>query len=152
MRGPTRVLGRFRLDSLRYSTGRLERNLVLVGIPEVQLAFTGTSTRRQLAMRLWDVDGPTGHRRLISRISATSGRGADDGHAVRFEMSATAYEVAGGRSVELEISNLDLDWDAEKQDWRSLRVIPVFEPGDITVRSGGWLFSLLRLPEYQPAE
>ncbi len=145
--GPLGALARFRLDSLRYSTPKLEHDLVLAGIPKIQIAFHGTARMHQVALRLWAIDGSSGRRRLISRVSATSDRGDGDGQHVRIEMSATAYRVLAGGSVELEISNLDLDWDAAKQDWRSLWAIPVFEPGEIAVHSGERPFAFLKLPE-----
>ncbi len=142
------ILERIRLDSLRYSTGPVQEDLLIVGVPEVQLSLTGTAATRQIALRLWDVNESTGFRRLISRISSTMARPAEDGHAVRIEMAATAYEVKAGRSIELELSNLDLSWNTAKQAWQSLKVVPLPESADISVHTGGWLFSLLRLPVY----
>ena len=152
LRGPNGILTRFRIDALRYTTHRLEQELLLIGIPEVNLAYTGTARKRQLALRLWDVDDRARTRRLISRGSMTSDIDSGEGHARRIAMGATAYRLVAGRSIELEISNLDMDWDHRRQAWRSLRTIPVFEPGEITIQTGGRFLSLLRLPEYATQE
>ncbi len=150
LRGPQGVLSRVRLDSLRYATAPLQRGVMLLGIPELQLAVSGSASRRQIAARLWDVAPGSGRRRQISRMSLTAGRENEwNGHAVRVEMSAAAYEVPAGHAIELELSNLDLAWDNAKQDWRGLWAIPLFDPGEMTVHTGEWLFSLLRLPEYE---
>lgn len=148
LRGPNGILTRFRVDALRYITPKVEQDLLLIGIPEVQLAYTGTARKRQLALRLWDVDESSRTRRLISRGSMTSEIESEEGRAKRIAMGATAYRLAAGRLIEIEISNLDLDWDYRRQAWRRLWTIPVFEPGEITIQTGEWLFSLLRLPEY----
>ena len=122
--------------------------MTLVGIPEVQLAIEGTAAKRQVALRLWDIERDTGRRNLISRASATTAKPELDGHATRIKLDALAYRVPAGNAIELEISNLDLDWDSDSQTWRKLRTIPVFEHGTLTLHTGEWLFSLLRLPEF----
>lgn len=146
--GDRGALARWQLDSLRFSTPPLGRDLALAGIPEVQLAIEGTAAKRQVALRLWDVERSTGRRRLLSRASLTTDRPEPDGHAVRIQLNALAYRVPAGNTIELEISNLDLDWDFESQRWRKLRAIPVFEGGALKLHTGEWLFSLLRLPEF----
>ena len=146
--GERGALARWHLDSLRFSTPPLGRDLTLVGIPEAQLAIEGTAAKRQVALRLWDVERDTGRRSLISRASATMARPELDGHAIRIELNALAYRVPAGNTIELEISNLDLDWDSDSQTWRKLRTIPVFEHDTLTLHTGEWLFSLLRLPEF----
>ncbi len=149
LRGPKGALSRFRLDSLRYTAAPLEQELMLLGIPEAQLALGGSASRRQIALRLWDAGPESGRRRLISRASMTTGRkSASDGHAVRIAMSAAAYRIPAGHAIELELSNLDLAWDNAEQDWRRLWAIPLFDPGGLTVHTGERPFSLLRLPEY----
>lgn len=146
--GERGALARWQLDSLRFSTPPLGRDLTLVGIPEVQLAIQGTAAKRQVALRLWDIERDTRRRNLISRASATTAKPELDGHAIRIELNALAYRVPAGNTIELEVSNLDLDWDSDSQTWRKLRTIPVFEHGTLTLHSGEWLFSLLRLPEF----
>ena len=148
LHGNRGALAKWRLDALHFSTPPLDRDLTLVGIPEVQLAIEGTAAKRQVAVRLWDVERTTGRRILMSRTSVTTDRPENDGHAIRVALNAIAYRVPAGNTVELEISNLDLDWDPKSQTWRKLRAIPVFEPGSLSLHTGEWLFSLLRLPEF----
>ena len=124
---------------------------MVVGIPEIELAVAWEPGQRQIAVRSWDVGDHGSDLPIVSRGSMTLDKPVEDGHTARIELSATAYEVAAGRSIELETLNLDLDWDLSRQDWRTLRVIPVFAPpGEITAHSGGGLSSLVRLPEYSP--
>ena len=141
-----KALDQIPLSSARYETPPLDEDLLLVGIPQLQLVASGSDGPYPLAVRLWDVD-PAERQRLISRAGLVVDQPAElEGHALKIPLSATAYRAEAGHRLRLEISNLDMDWDAEKQDWARLWALPVPQPAEIEIHTGGWIFSLIKLP------
>ena len=147
LRGADGVLTRFALDSLLYETPPLESDLLVVGIPKFSL-FAGSATSRyQINLRLWDVDPQTGKKRLFSRATYLVRKEAhSDDDDVSADMGAIGYRIPAGHRIRLEISNLDLDWNTAKQEWRRLWGIPYFEQAKIRIHSGGEHPSRVVLP------
>lgn len=147
LRGADGVLTRFTLDALRYETPPLESDLLVVGIPKFSLFVGATATHYQINLRLWDVDPQTGTRRLFSRATYLVRKASHpDGEAISADMGAIGYRVPAGHRIRLEISNLDLDWNTAKQEWRRLWGIPYFEQAKIRIHSGGERPSQVVLP------
>ena len=147
LRGADGVLARFTLDSLLYETPPLESDLLVVGIPKFSLFAESAASGYQINLRLWDIDPQTGTKRLFSRATYLVRKETHpDGDAVSADMGAIGYRIPAGHRIRLEISNLDLDWNTAKQEWRRLWGIPYFEQAKIRIHSGGEHPSRVVLP------
>jgi predicted acyl esterase len=144
LRGPNGVLTRFMLDSLSYEAETLRKDMLIVGIPRLQINVAGTASRYQVNARLWDVDG-RGGRRLFSRTACLLDRTSEQRpKPLMLGMAAVGYRVAAGHHIVLEISNLDLDW--RKSGWWRLWAVPYFELSKTQVECGGSKPCWVKLP------
>ncbi|MCZ6633022.1 MAG: NAD-dependent epimerase/dehydratase family protein [bacterium] len=153
LRGENGVLTHFSFASQIYESDELASDMLLVGIPRVSLFVGGEALFYQINLRLWDLDPETNRQRLISRMTYLVEReNHKPGDPIIVEMAAVGYRAQAGHLIRLEISNLDMDWHTEKQDWRRLWALPLFEPGDITFYTGPQKPANLELPVYSPSK
>ncbi len=144
---PGPLLKEFTLASADYATSSLEQDWLVLGIPRVRLFVRGTASHFQVNLRLWDVDESAGTRRLFSRATRMVDASTHpDGAPIEVDMMAIGYRVLAGHRIALEISNLDLDWDKDRNDWWRVRAVPYFEAGEIEIYTGGDYPSAVEIP------
>jgi hypothetical protein len=78
--------------------------LTLLGSPVVRVTATLTGTDGELAARLWDVDPATGKQALITRAIYRLTAPAPGSTRLAFELWPTAWELAAGHQLKLELT------------------------------------------------
>jgi len=153
LRGPDGVLTHFARDSLAFEMPPLVADLLVVGIPSFELFVEGTASRFQVNVGLWDVDPVSRRRRLFSRGTVmVDGESHTPDSPVATDLAAIAYRIPAGHVLRLEVSNLDLDWNADRNAWRRIWATPHFEQNELALHTGGDTPSRVTIPILTPRE
>ena len=133
-------------QTVAYQTPPLTESVLLVGQPEVSLHVSGTGSRYQVNVHLYDI-GPAGEKVLLAYGTSM----LDTSPAVaEISLSLTGRRVPAGHSLRLEATNRD-DQDLNhsngfQANGDQLRYTPFFEYSDTRVYHDASRPSSLRIP------
>ena len=133
-------------EIVAYQTAPLTENVLLIGQPEVTLHVSGTASRYQVNVHLYDI-GPSDEKVLLAYGTSM----LDESPAVaEISLSLTARRLPAGHSLRLEATNRD-DQDLDhsngfQANGNQLRYTPFFEYSDTRVYHDASRPSSLRIP------
>ena len=133
-------------EIVAYQTPPLTESVLLVGQPEVTFHVSGTGSRYQVNVHLYDI-GPAGEKVLLAYGTSM----LDESPAVvEIALSLTARRLPAGHSLRLEATNRD-DQDLDhsngfQANGNQLRYTPFFEYSDTRVYHDASRPSSLRIP------
>lgn len=137
-------------DVLVFTGDPLTEDLVVIGVPEVALAFASTHPRADLFVRLCEVDAHGVSRALTDgyrRLTPDEDEGEDEAGRIRLPLAPLAHRFAAGSRLRLQVSSgahplhqRNPGTDDPVRDHSRLI------SGDQTVRVGGRMPATLTLP------
>ncbi|MCZ6671619.1 MAG: hypothetical protein O7C75_01640 [Verrucomicrobia bacterium] len=134
---PEGLLKEIPLSSVSWKMTPEKNSRLVIGIPKCRLELSSKYPRFQVAVRLWDVDPSAKTRRLFSRAAQlVEVSNSMKPQIIEFDLAAIGYRIQAGNHIELEISNLDMDWDKTKNTWYRVRSIPLFQKTQFQVHAG----------------
>jgi predicted acyl esterase len=88
----------------------LDRDLVLMGGPVLEIAFATTGPDTQLNVRMWDVTPDGGAQGLVTRGTYRVAEGPGTGYTARFQLWPQGYRFEAGHTIRVEIAANDFPY------------------------------------------
>jgi hypothetical protein len=85
----------------------LDREMVVIGGPVVEVTFDSPGQSLPLAVRVWDVTEDGSAQGLVTRGVFRTDDAPGDGRVARFQLATAGYRFAAGHTVKVEVTGND---------------------------------------------